>query len=387
MMKGKKFALFCTLIMGLSFFYLNGHIARVEARAIHVYFEGEQLTFPDTDPILIDNRTMVPFRTIFETLGFEVEWIDGDIRKAIGKKEGLTIELTIDSDKAVVNGNTVELDVPAQIHQGRTLVPLRFVSENSGYVVYFADQGGIFIIGIGDTAESADPGIQAEQPQSPSASEKEEPYVVKGRAVNSQGQPLPFVEVYADNTFLYNSNILGITDEQGNYRIELPEAHTTYRMGAQAQVEFDGEMYTFNLEVEPDRPFSASTGAVRDFVMDINIGDIELYSWDYEYPGDEDAPWLEMHEVELTLKPVGKLADGSTGRQIIGFPIYHDGPRLMEVPIGVYEISAIWKPKNYKAVPLLVGIRNTEQYGESVTAHFTSHLTGYYRIQLEVKFP
>ena len=371
------------LLCGLLVFPHDSQYARAEGREIFVYFEGESLEFEDTKPVISNGRTLVPFRKIFETLGFEVDWIDGDVRKAIGKKDGLTIELTIDSNKAKINGKTVELDVPAQILKGRTLVPLRFVSENSGYHVFFADEGGTFIIGIGETEESANPG--AAKP--PTSTDKAEPYVVKGKVLDSQGKPLPWAEVYADNTFLYNSNILTMSDEKGNYRTELPLANTTYRMGAKYEAEYAGELYTFYMEPKPDQPFSASSGAVRDFILNINTGQIELHSWDYAYPDDEEAPMFEMHEVELTLKPVGKLIDGTTGNVIIGYPVYEDGARLMDIPFGTYEATAVWKPKGYKAVPLLIGIRHTELYEESVAFTFEAVSSYYHRVQLEVEFP
>lgn len=378
---------FMIFMIGVTLIYFDAQDVRAEAREIHVYFEGERLTFEDTEPILIDNRTMVPFRKIFETLGFEVEWIDGELRKAIGSKEGMKIELTIDSNKAIINGQTIELDVPAQIHKGRTLVPLRFVSENSGYHVYFADQAGTFIVGIGSTVESANLGV-TNQPTVPVSSSGDiEPYVAKGRVVNAQGQPLPSVEVYADNTFLYNSNILGITDEKGEYRLELPEVNTSYRMGAKYEIDDQGKTYTFYMEPEPNHPFNGSAGAVRDFVLDINLGEVELYSWDYAYPDDDNAPEFEMDQVELSLKPVGKLIDSSMGRTITGFPKYEDGVRMKGIPVGTYEVTAVWKPKGYKPVPLLVSIRNAEQFNESVMFNFENPFGDYHHVQLEVKFP
>lgn len=389
MKKIMRIFLLCLLCAAL--IPVNGQGAEANSREIQVYFEGERLKFEDTDPILIDSRTMVPFRKIFETLGFEIEWIEGKVRKVIGKKAGLTIELTIGSNKAIVNGKTVALDVPAQIRNGRTLVPLRFVSENSGFHVYFADNAGTFIIGIGATEESADPGIvknpPAPKPSTPPIDNKVEPFVVKGRIVNVEGQPVPGAEVWADNTLLYNSNILGATDNNGYYRLELPNANTSYRMGARLDTEYEGQTYSFYMEPKSNQGFAGSTGAIRDFTLDINIGEIEVHSWDSLYPYDDNAPWFEMKDVELTLKPVGKLVDGNTGSTITGFPIRHDGDRLMQIPVGTYEISAIWKPDGYKAVPLLVSLKENEQYKEKITANFKSPFTGHHLIQLELQFP
>ena len=121
-----------------------------EGQVIQVYFEGEQLHFDDAQPVLKDDRTLVPFRKLFETLGFSVSWVDsGGVQKAIGTKDDLTIELTINSTTAKVNGKDAALDVPAQLVNERTMVPLRFVSENSGYEVGYSNDGSVSTIQIG----------------------------------------------------------------------------------------------------------------------------------------------------------------------------------------------------------------------------------------------
>ena len=97
---------------------------------ISVLLNGERLEF-DVAPIIVENRTLVPFRAIFEALGMEVDW-DNQTRTAIGSNEDVTIEIPIDSYSAYVNGEPIDLDVPALLHNERTLVPIRFVAENSG---------------------------------------------------------------------------------------------------------------------------------------------------------------------------------------------------------------------------------------------------------------
>ena len=104
------------------------------AKTPSVYFNGEQMTF-ESDPYITEERTMVPFRAIFEAVGASVMW-DGDTRTVIAvKAEGnsiTTIALQIDSNLAFVNDKSVTLDVPAQIKDDFTFVPLRFVMESLG---------------------------------------------------------------------------------------------------------------------------------------------------------------------------------------------------------------------------------------------------------------
>ena len=80
---------------------------------------------------IVEGRTLVPLRAIFEALGATVEW-DSVTRTVTSEKDGTTIELAIDSDTLYKNGEPVTLDVPAQIMNGRTLVPARAVAEAYG---------------------------------------------------------------------------------------------------------------------------------------------------------------------------------------------------------------------------------------------------------------
>ncbi len=95
---------------------------------INVYINSDILTF-DKQPILENDRTLVPLRAIFEALEAEVAW-DNDTNTATAVKDGTTISITIDSDVMYKNGEAVQLDAPARlIDDGYTFVPLRAVSE------------------------------------------------------------------------------------------------------------------------------------------------------------------------------------------------------------------------------------------------------------------
>jgi hypothetical protein len=85
----------------------------------------------DTAPIIVRGRTMVPIRVIVEELGGNVEWI-GKEKKVIIELNNNIVELVIDKSDFTVNGETKEFDVNPMINNGRTLIPLRFVTENLG---------------------------------------------------------------------------------------------------------------------------------------------------------------------------------------------------------------------------------------------------------------
>ena len=87
-------------------------------------------------PYLKNGRTMVPIRMVSEQLGTGVTWNQKE--KTITLKDGKTIVvLTLDKDYALINGKNVKIDAPPQINKNTTFVPLRFVSENLGLNVTY----------------------------------------------------------------------------------------------------------------------------------------------------------------------------------------------------------------------------------------------------------
>ncbi|MFC5446813.1 stalk domain-containing protein [Paenibacillus aestuarii] len=105
---------------------------------VQVIFDGTAVSF-ETDPIIENGTTLVPFRTIFERMGFEVSW-DDEERTAIGSKDDLVIKLPMDKEVAYVNDESKNLEVSAKIVNNTAVVPIRFVSEVSGYIVTWEDK-------------------------------------------------------------------------------------------------------------------------------------------------------------------------------------------------------------------------------------------------------
>lgn len=90
-------------------------------------------------PIIIDNRTLVPVREVFETLGGKVEWYN-DERAVEIELESKKVKLWIDNYTAEVDGVETTLDVPAKIISSKTMVPARFISEKCGLNVEWDDE-------------------------------------------------------------------------------------------------------------------------------------------------------------------------------------------------------------------------------------------------------
>lgn len=103
------------------------------AEPIYVVFNDNLLAFEQA-PVIENGRTLIPLRFLFETMGAAVDW-NGDTQTATVSQDGRSISVTIDSKSAAVNGEAVEIDVPARLINGKTMVPVRFLSENLGYNV------------------------------------------------------------------------------------------------------------------------------------------------------------------------------------------------------------------------------------------------------------
>lgn len=93
---------------------------------------NEEIVEFDVSPYIDENnRTLVPVRFISEKLGAVVQWVE-DTREVVVTKADKVITLKIDDDKVKVNDEVITLDTVASIKDGRTFVPLRFVSEALG---------------------------------------------------------------------------------------------------------------------------------------------------------------------------------------------------------------------------------------------------------------
>ena len=103
------------------------------APEVSVFLDGARINFEDQAPAIVNERTLVPLRAIFEALGAKVEW-DGATKTVTAVRGQDTVKLTIGDTKLYKNGQVAyELDVPAQIMGGGfTMVPVRAISESFG---------------------------------------------------------------------------------------------------------------------------------------------------------------------------------------------------------------------------------------------------------------
>lgn len=153
-----------------------------------IRIDSEFVHIPSNDqsPVIVDGRTLVPIRAVMETLGFDVEWL-GHITECVAgvplqgvaslsrnnANGWLSISVGVGHQHIVVtttHSQRVELDVPAQIINDRTMVPVRAIAEATGYTVTW--DGYNFIVDIITDGGNQVP--QQSQPEATSATEFEQ---------------------------------------------------------------------------------------------------------------------------------------------------------------------------------------------------------------------
>ena len=114
---------------------------------IHVYYNGERISFHSygQNPEILDGRTLVPLRSIFEAMGADVEW-DGTTSTAIAKRGNIEVKITIGANEIYKNGKAIAIDVPAQLMNDRTMVPARVIAEAFGADVQWNGNGRAVLI-------------------------------------------------------------------------------------------------------------------------------------------------------------------------------------------------------------------------------------------------
>lgn len=125
----------------------------------------------DVSPTVINGRTMVPMRSIFEGLGAAVEW-NSYTRGITAQKEDKTITLYLNETTAFINGVSHSLDTPAVAVNGRTMVPVRFVAESLDCKVYWDSYNQLVSI-FTDNADAAAYAAELQKQQAARKAEEE----------------------------------------------------------------------------------------------------------------------------------------------------------------------------------------------------------------------
>jgi len=122
---------FCTSILIVFLFFTS---ISTLANEVNVVVNGQRIEFPGQQPIVTGGRTLVPVRAVFEAIGFNVSW-NPELLTATISRGSDTIVITVGNDIFFTNEIPHRLDVPAQLINGRTLIPIRLPLESVGYSV------------------------------------------------------------------------------------------------------------------------------------------------------------------------------------------------------------------------------------------------------------
>jgi exosome complex RNA-binding protein Csl4 len=201
---------FLSLALGLSLAVVALPVVPALAQTVRVVVDGQLMGF-DQSPVVAGGRVLVPLRGVFEHLGATVLW--NQATNVVTAQRGDTqVQLAIGGRQATVNGRVVLLDVPATIVGGRTLVPLRFVSEAMGAQVDWDNATRVVTITSGVTALPIRRPAPAPQPifrQPPAPAPQPAPAapsVVEGRVLRVDAQRVLVEENGVIRTFALTSD-------------------------------------------------------------------------------------------------------------------------------------------------------------------------------------
>lgn len=186
--------------------------ATASAQGIAVQLDGRTLYF-DQPPAMIEGRLLVPLRGIFEALTADVVY-DAATRSIKATKGATVVQLQLGSRTALIDGRTVYLDVPADTVGGRTMVPLRFVSEALGAEVKWSGATKTVMIASGSGQQVAPP---ATSPQTSPGGPRIDRVVHNGTSALKVGDAIEVV-LTGDPGGQASFEIMGHTQE-----IALPE--------------------------------------------------------------------------------------------------------------------------------------------------------------------
>jgi N-acetylmuramoyl-L-alanine amidase len=264
------------------FLEYDGEIYKYRNRLVTLSIDGTRLETGDMPAVLIEDsetaksHTLVPVREVFESraIGGQVKW-DTKNQEILVTYGETTVELKIDSNIARVNGEEIPLDMPAKLIRDRnkdnakTMIPLRFVSENLGFNVDWDQESYTALIstfamkapndGVDDGQLDGDgvieEGNKVEDDLTPSKPDNLDEELVERIDGNDAKRPLP--------TALFDNPIVFEGDVEGEIRGDI--VREKHSLAYIKDVDFDMDDLFFTINV------------------DGQITDIEDYMWDGKY--------------------------------------------------------------------------------------------------------
>ena len=128
-----NFSVFAAPYVNLKITY-DGKTYTYNEEKVYLYVNSEKVEKLPLEPIIINDYTLVPARETFEKVGAEVTWIKESQQVQVVYKD-LVVLMKINDVNATVNGQLFKMDIPPKLINGKTMIPVRFVSEAIGLTV------------------------------------------------------------------------------------------------------------------------------------------------------------------------------------------------------------------------------------------------------------
>ncbi len=187
MKKSNIVAIFFTLIVVI----ISLTQVAFSAEDIKIEIDGRPIQ-SDVAPVILQGRTLVPARAIFEASGGEVTWTPDRPSDIWIKYKEEIVYLQVGSPVAKVNGLEKAMDVPASLINNRTLIPVRFVAESLNFQVDWNDRTRTVVIKSPETTSTVTPPAVVEPPLTPPVATN--PAIGVPEEMNGQVQSVTFAQ-------------------------------------------------------------------------------------------------------------------------------------------------------------------------------------------------
>ncbi|WP_039960947.1 copper amine oxidase N-terminal domain-containing protein [Brevibacillus sp. BC25] len=216
--------------------------------AVKVEYNKKQIAFPDQAPIISQGRTLVPIRPIAESLGFEVKWNEQTRTVTINKGKD-NIRLVVTQKIANKNGQTINLDVPAQIVNKRTVVPVRFIAEALSYKVDWDPKTQTVLIADNVNPNQVGQQEKPKDPTKPATDEKKPDQValIDKESIEGKSTKVAVIELYRVTGKVDPGADLTIVLEDDTHEVEV-NADGTFKL----QINGDEGIRSFTVKAEKD---------------------------------------------------------------------------------------------------------------------------------------
>lgn len=218
-----------TLVLGTLIWLAATATAAAQSAAVEL--DGRSLTL-DPAARIIDGRTLVPLRQVFETMGAVVVW-DGAARTVQATRPGRHVRFAVEGSVACLDTactQAVLLDVPARIIDDRTFVPLRFLATALGAAVHWDAERRTVVIGSDGPAADSPVSLTAARP----GQTVRGPLQLRAQAAQVPAAALRF---YLLDPATGRGPLLAITEPDGAYLWRPDPAYSGTRLLAVAAVD------------------------------------------------------------------------------------------------------------------------------------------------------